>query len=60
MSYVRKTKDVYFIETNYGYGWESENEYSTYAEAKADYKEYCINVNRYGGDCRIKKRRERI
>ena len=27
MSYVRKTKDVWCIDTNWGYGWETESEY---------------------------------
>lgn len=60
MAYKRKTRDVFHIETNFGYGWESESEYTTYAEAKADFKEYRIYANHNGGICRIKKRRERI
>lgn len=60
MAYIRKTRDVWHIETNYGYGWESESEYDTYAEAKADIKEYRIHMNHYGGECRIKMRREKI
>ena len=27
MGYVRKTKDVWCIQTNWGYGWEVESEY---------------------------------
>ena len=27
MAYQRKTKDVWCIETNWGYGWEVESEY---------------------------------
>lgn len=60
MAYVRKTKDVYHIETNCGYGWESESEYNTYAEAKADLKEYRLYINHYNGVARIVKRREKI
>ena len=39
-AYKRKTRDVWNIELNYGYGWESESEYDNYEEAKADLKEY--------------------
>ena len=28
MAYKRKTRDVYCILTNYGYGWECESEYT--------------------------------
>ena len=43
MAYKRKTRDIYCIETNYGYGWESESEYDTYAEAKAFYDQFDEN-----------------
>lgn len=60
MTYKRKTKDRYDIETNYGYGWEVESSYDTYTEAKRDIGEYRIHMVHYGGICRIVKRRERI
>ena len=62
MSYVRKTKDRWDIETNYGYGWEVESSYdaddyenpckSAYEDAKG-YREA-------GAVARVVKRRERI
>ena len=58
--YIRKTKDVYCIETNCGYGWECECEFDTYEEAKSYLPEYRTYINRYNGVTRIKKRRERI
>lgn len=60
MAYVRKTIDVWEIETNYGYGWEVESSYGNYAEAKRDLKEYRLLTTYYGGSCRLVKRRERI
>ena len=60
MAYQRKTKDIYCIETNCGYGWETECTYDTYAEAKADIEEYRRYIRNYFGVCRIVKRRERI
>lgn len=62
MSYVRKTKDVWYIETNWGYGWECESEYDTddyddpYKSAKEDAKEY----RKAGAMVRVVKRREKI
>ena len=38
--YIRKTKDIWNIEANYGNGWETECSYDTYAEARRDIKEY--------------------
>ena len=47
---ARKTKDVWYIDTNYGYGWETE---STYTEddyenpeqsAREDAKEYSKRI----------------
>ena len=66
MVYQRKTKDIWCIETNYGYGWETESEYdkddyeNPCKAAKADLKEYRLLVANYGGDCRLTKRREKI
>lgn len=60
MTYKRKTKDVWCIETNCGYGWETESTYECYDAAKADLNEYRIMARRYFGVCRIVKRREHI
>lgn len=57
MAYVRKTVDQWDIETNYGYGWEVESSYDNYKKAKADYAEYQIHMNRYGGTVRLKHHR---
>lgn len=63
MSYVRKTKDVWCIYTNYGYGWECESEYSKddYENPRKacyeDAKEYRMIA---GISVMIKKRREKI
>lgn len=62
MAYKRKTRDVWCIDTNYGYGWETESEYTKndYPNPKRsayqDAKEYA----RLGCSVRIVKRRERI
>ena len=45
--YKRKTKDIYIIMSNYGYGWEEELFEATYSEAKQQvktYKENCKNA----------------
>ena len=62
MAYQRKTKDVWCIDTNYGYGWEEESRYS-YEDyenprkaAIADAKEYRLA----GANTRIVMRREKI
>ena len=60
MAYQRKTKDVWVIESNYGYGWEEESSYDDYDAAKEDLKEYRIAVSHHFGVCRLKKKRERI
>lgn len=60
MAYKRKTKDVWCIETNYGYGWEVESEYDEYDQAKADLKEYRLHTSNYGGSARLTYRREKI
>ena len=62
MAYQRKTKDVYCIDTNYGYGWETESTYdkddyeNPRRSAREDAKEYA----RLGCSVRVVKRRERI
>ena len=55
--YKRKTKDIYELWTNYGYGWECEVREETRAEIKQRYIEYAINTN---AELKIKKRRERL
>lgn len=55
--YKRKTKDIYELWTNYGYGWECETRATTYAEIKQDYKAYRENTS---AQIKIKKRRERL
>jgi hypothetical protein len=57
--YVRKTQDVYYLETDYGYGKELECPYDTYKEAKQGKKEYLENCPdlKY---IRIVKKREEI
>lgn len=56
MAYIRKTVDRWDIETNYGYGWETECSEYTWKEAKQTYKEYKENLS-----CavRVVKRREK-
>ena len=62
MEYKRKTQDVYYIYTNYGYGWEVESTYTKedykqpYQEAKKDAKEYQLA----GANIRIVKKRVRL
>ena len=43
--YIRKTRDEYEIQGNYGYGWECETTEETLKEAKAQAKCYRENVN---------------
>lgn len=57
MAYQRKTKDVYNIVTNYGYGWEVECKEDTYKEAKQRLKEYRENTN---AQVKLEKKRERL
>jgi len=56
MAYVRKTVDRWDIETNYGYGWETECSEYTWAEAKQTLQEYRENIR---GAVRLVKRREK-
>lgn len=60
MAKPRKTKDVWCIETNCGYGWDEESRYDTLAEARNDAKEYRLYMSAYKGQVRIVKRREKI
>ena len=55
--YIRKTRDVWHIMTNYGYGWECECVEYTLQEAKQTAREYRENIR---GAVRIEKHRERI
>ena len=55
--YQRKTKDIYELWTNYGYGWECEVCEETRTEIRQRYKEYRENTN---AQLQIKKRREKI
>lgn len=55
--YQRKTKDIYELWTNYGYGWECEVEEETRTEIKQRYREYVENTN---AALKIKKRREKL
>ena len=57
--YIRKTRDIWLLMSNYGYGhgWEEECEYDNYKEAKADLKAYRENSC---GNHFLKKRRVRI
>ncbi|GLB26568.1 hypothetical protein LXJ15735_28090 [Lacrimispora xylanolytica] len=57
MAYQRKTKDVYNIVTNYGYGWEVECTEDTYKEAKQRLKEYRENTS---AQVKLEKKRERL
>lgn len=43
MAYIRKTVDRWDIETNWGYGWETECSEYTRAEARQRLKEYWEN-----------------
>lgn len=64
MAYQRKTKDIYELVTNYGYGEEVEMWAETYKEIKGYYNDYIRE--KMGGylpelkSIRIRKRRERI
>ena len=57
MAYTRKTKDVYNIVTNYGYGWEVECSEDDYKEAKQRLKEYRENTS---AQVKLEKKRERL
>lgn len=57
MAYTRKTKDIYNIVTNYGYGWEVECTEETYKEAKQRLKEYRENTT---AQVKLEKKRERL
>lgn len=54
MEYERKTKDIYILMSNYGYGWEEELEEDTHEEIRQRIKEYRENTN---GQFKIKRKR---
>lgn len=58
--YVRKTRDRWDIEINYGDGYEVECSYDDYKSAKQDYCEYVLHSKHYGAYVRLVKRREKI
>lgn len=58
MAYTRKTKDVYILLSNYGYGWEEELEEDTLKEAKEQLKTYSENCPNY--QYRLNKKRVKI
>ena len=70
MAYVRKTRDVWCIDTNWGYGWETESEYrDNDYESREGYENYnpfkacnedAKGYREAGTRVRIVCRRERI
>lgn len=59
MAYVRKTRDRWDIETNWGYGWDVECSEYTWSEARQTLREYRENSDgRFATRCT--KHRERI
>jgi len=43
MAYIRKTRDEWEIQGNYGFGWECVNTETTRKDANRSYKEYISN-----------------
>ena len=62
MGHVRKTKDVWCIFTNWGYGWECESTYDKddYDEPKRSAYEDAKGYREAGAMTRVVKRREKI
>lgn len=62
MGYIRKTKDVWCIDTNWGYGWETESvyDYDDYDNPKKSAYEDAKGYREAGAMARVVKRRERI
>ncbi len=58
MPYQRKTRDLWDIEGNYGYGWECVTCEETWKESRARLKEY--RENEPGTAFRTRKYREQI
>lgn len=42
ISYTRKTRDIWRIYTNYGYGWEEESTADTMKDAQYQKREYLL------------------
>ena len=57
--YKRKTKSIWCLITDYGYGEEYEVGYDSYKEAKQGKKEYLENASNLKS-IKIKEKRERI
>lgn len=62
MAYKRKTKDVWCIDTNWGYGWETESIYDhdDYENPKKAAYEDAKGYREAGAMVRVVKRRERV
>jgi len=57
MAYIRKTRDEWEIQGNYGYGWECVNTEETWKDAKRSVAEYRANES---APFRIVKKRVRL
>lgn len=55
--YVRKTRDEWDIQTDYGFGWATECTEVTAKAAKEQYRCYLENV---GGICAVRKVKRRV
>ena len=53
--YIRKTKDVHSIVSNYGYGFEETCGAESYSDAKRLLKEYRENQQEYAHKIRLKR-----
>lgn len=62
MGYIRKTKDIWCIDTNWGYGWETESTYDKddYEHPRLSAYEDAKGYREAGAMVRVVKRRERI
>lgn len=62
MTYKRKTKDVWCIDTNWGYGWKTESTYDhdDYENPKKAAYEDAERYIEAGAMVRVVKRRERV
>ena len=58
MAYQRKTRDVWVIEGNYGYGWEEVTAEDSYKDARENMRLYRENEPEYPH--RLRCTRERI
>lgn len=57
MPYIRKTRDIWEIQGNNGYGWECETTEESWKDAREQLKCYRANVNY---PVRAVKKRERV